>query len=190
MQRREFLTLLLLASGAAADPEALLRGWFWLRWENELATLEYSAWQPAHGPLHLPDSLQPLPAAHGRSRARGKLAAPVRRGPGDSLVTDWPRPPRVLWLEERDGSWAYRLEEGSLKAPGLGEFQAQNLGLARAVIKANQEAAGAFSPDSAGEMLGWKGKSAIVVAPAAWTRSQFVLPGHSANVVAFLEVRL
>ena len=70
---------------------------------------------------------------------------------------DWPRPPRVLWLEEREGAWAYRLEEGALNAPALSDFQPQNLALARSVIKANQEDAGAFSPISAGEMLGWKG---------------------------------
>jgi hypothetical protein len=210
MQRRHFLSgLILLAAPWASAAAQPLRGWFWLRWEawkGEEATLEFSAIQGGPGALSLPASLHSLPTLNARPRASGTLSAPFRWGKGPCLVCEgntWTQSPRVIWLEARPSGWAYRVNDGgpwsagaSATLPGVEfdpqDFLPQNLTSLRAVLKANQEEAGAFTSDSAGEMLDphFRGKAAVVVAPPAWTRGQFSAdPGKKSCLISFLEIR-
>jgi hypothetical protein len=171
------------------------------------AFLQYSALQAAHGPFLVPRALKPIPTLNALPSSRGLLRAPFGWGKGPALVFEeptWKLCPRVIWLEARDSGWAYRVEPGRpwpdknrvLTSPEFAEkdFLPQKLAMARSVLKANQEEAGAFTADSAGDQLDpkWRGKMAIVMAPKEWTAEHFLAPGtrpETASIVAFLEVR-
>jgi len=213
MLRRDFLlqsTLLLLATPAAWGAPESLRGWFWLRWgaaHAEDAFLEYSALQAAHGPLVVPSALKPIPTLNALPRSRGSLPAPFKWGKGPALVFEepiWQVCPRVIWIQAKESGWACRVVPGGpwpdknrvLASPEFAEkdFLPEKFSVTKSILKANQEEAGAFTADSAGDQLDpkWRGKMAIVIAPKSWTAEKFLIRGtrpEAASIVSFLEVR-